>query len=282
MNALCLFPPPVRRGEALRLSYRMDESQVLHLRVAVAGRPGHGEYELTRENPLSNVVNPQPKRERLLELEEELRTGAVQGKKALEATEEAARLYAELGQREKALSVYRHLLRARGRADASILVRMGLLAGELGDAQREERYFRECAEADPVWGGALFDLALSKRRRGLWAEALAAVTLAIDREPDPPYLVLRALVNEALGDAAGRAADLGRALGAFGPAAALDDFELGWCVTACRMAGDAATLRAAEAEEKRRRQAKPREPGSPDSCGLLPDLAPALAASMAN
>ena len=282
MNALCLFPPPVRRGEALRLSYRMDENQVLHLRVAVAGRPGHGAYELTRENPLSNVVNPQPKRERLLEIEQSLRTGAVQGKKAVEATEEAARLYAELGQREKALSVYRHLLRARGRADASILVRMGLLAGELGDTEREEKYFRECAEADPIWGGALFNLALSKRRRGLWAEALAAVTLAIDREPDPPYLVFRALVNEALGDATSRGADLGRALGAFGPAAALDDFELGWCVTAARMAGSAAALQAAEAEQTSRRQAKPRESGTPDSFGLLPDLAPALATSLAN
>lgn len=274
MNALCLFPPPVRRGEPLKLGYRVDENQVLHLRVAVAGRPEHGEYQLTRENPLSNVVNPQPKRERILEIEEDLRTGAVTGKKAVEATEEAARLYADLGQREKALSVYRHLLRARGRADANILVRMGLLAGELGDSQREEKYFRECAEADPTWGGALFNLALSRRRRGLWSEALTAATQAIQREPDAPYLTLRALVNEALGDTAARDADLVRAIGAFGPVPALDDFELGWCLTACRMAGDAAKAHSAEAEQKKRRQAVP---GTPEPGGLLPDLAPSLA-----
>jgi tetratricopeptide (TPR) repeat protein len=279
MDALCFFPPPVRRGEPLRLSYRMDENQVLHLRVAVAARPEHGEYELTRENPLSNVVNPQPKRERLLQIEERLRTGAVTGRKAIEATEEAARLYADLGQREKALSVYRRLLRVRGRPDASILVRMGLLAGELGDAEREEKYFRECAEADPIWGGALFNLALAQRRRGLWAEALASVTDAIRREPDPPYFVFRAMVHETLGEGALRNADLSRALGAFGPVSALDGFELAWCITACRMAGDAARLCAAEAEQKERRTAKP--DGIPLE-GLLPDLAPALSASMAN
>ena len=274
MNALCLFPPPVRRGEPLKLKYRMDENQVLHLRVAVAARPEHGEYELSRENPLANVVNPQPKRERLLEIEESLRTGAVTGRKAVEATEEAASLYADLGQREKALSVYRRLLRARGRPDVSLLVRMGLLAGELGDAGREEKYYREAAAADPSWGGALFNLALSERRRGLWAEALATATLAVQREPEPPYLVLRALVNEALDDTPARDADLARALGAFGPASALDDFSLGWLVTACRMSGDAPRLRAAEAEQKERARARP---GLLPDGGLLPDLAPALA-----
>lgn len=277
MDALCPFPPPVRRGEPLKLRYRVDENQVLHLRVAVASRPEHGEYELTRENPLSNVVNPQPKRERLLEIEEGLRTGTVTGKKAVEATEEAARLYADLGQREKALAVFRRLLRARGRPDSAILVRMGLLAGELGDFEKEARYFRECAAADPSWGGGLFNLALSERRRGLWSEALASVNLAIQREAEPAYLVLRALVNEALGDAAARDADLARALGAFGPVSAQDDFSLGWLVTACRMSGDAARLRAAEAEQRERHRAKP---GQGSSEGLLPDLAPALA--MAN
>jgi molecular chaperone DnaK (HSP70) len=277
MDALCPFPPPVRRGEPLKLRYRVDENQVLHLRVAVASRPGHGEYELTRENPLSNVVNPQPKRERLLEIEEGLRTGTVTGKKAVEATEEAARLYADLGQREKALAVFRRLLRARGQPDAAILVRMGLLAGELGDHEKEAKYFRECAAADPAWGGALFNLALSERRRGLWPEALASVSLAIQREAEPAYLVLRALVNEAVGDAAARDADLARALGAFGPVSAQDDFSLGWLVTACRMSGDAARLHAAEAEQRERHRTKP---GQGSFEGLLPDLAPALA--MAN
>lgn len=277
MDALCRFPPPVRRGEPLKLRYRVDENQVLHLRVAVAARPEHGEHELTRENPLSNVVNPQPKRERLLEIEEGLRTGTVTGKKALETTEEAARLYADLGLREKALAVFRRLLRARGRPDAAILVRMGLLAGELGDFEKEARYFRECAAADPSWGGALFNLALSERRRGLWPSALASVSLAIRREAEPAYLVLRALVNEALGDLAARDADLARALGAFGPVSSQDDFSLGWLVTACRMAGDAPRLRAAEAELRDRHRFRPgRDPAE----GLLPDLAPALA--MAN
>jgi len=275
MNALCLFPPPVRRGERLRLRYRVDANQVLHLRVALAARPGHGEYELTRENPLSNVVNPQPQRERLLEIEESLRTGAVTGAKALETAEEAARLYTELGQREKALAAYRSLLRARGGPDSRLLMRMGILAGELGDHAREERYYRECAAADPAWGGALFNLALAQRRRGLWNEARATVTEAIERDPEPPTLVLRALVHEAMGNRPAREADLARALATFGPASALDDFELGWLLTGARMADDAARVRAAE--EARRSRQKPASGGAPLPGGLLPDLAPALA-----
>lgn len=274
MNALCLFPPPVRHGELLKLRYRIDSNQVLHLLVSLAARPGHGEYELTRENPLSNVVNPQPKRERLLEIEESLKSGAVSGKKAVEATEEAARLYADLGQREKALAVYARLLRARGEASPGLLVKMGLLAGELGDHEREEKLFRACAAADTTWGGALFNLALSQRRRGLWLDALASVNEAVKREPDPPYLVLRALVHEALGNAPARESDLSRALATFGPVSALDDFELSWLLTASRMAGDATRQAAAESEQRKRRQAKPEAP-LPD--GLLPDLAPALA-----
>lgn len=275
MNALCLFPPPVRRGERLRLRYRVDANQVLHLRVSLAGRPGHGEYDLTRENPLSNVVNPQPQRERLLEIEESLRTGAVTGRKAFEATEEAARLYTELGQREKALAACRSLLRARGYPDARLLVRMGILAGDLGDHAREERYYRECAAAEPTWGAPLFNLALSKRRRGLWNEAHATVTDAIGRDPDPPAFVLRALVYEAMGNHPAREADLARALATFGPASALDDFELGWLLTGARMAGDTSRLRAAE-EAQRSRQ-KPAPGGAPFPGGVLPDLAPALA-----
>lgn len=274
MNALCLFPPPVRLGERLKLRYRVDANQVLHLLVSLAARPGHGEYELTRENPLSNVVNPQPKRERLLEIEESLRSGAVTGRKAVEATEEAARLYADLGQREKALAVYVRLLRARGEASPGLLVKMGLLAGELGDTEREEKFFRACAAADTAWGGALFNLALSQRRRGLWLDAFRSVNEAFQREPEPPYLVLRALVHESMGNSPAREADLSRALATFGPASALDDFDLGWLVTACRMAGDATRQAAAEDEQRKRRQARPE---TPLPGGLLPDLAPALA-----
>jgi len=270
MNALCLFPPPVRQGEPLRLRYRVDANQLLHLRVDLPARPGAGGHELRLENPLTNVVNSQPKRERLLEIEESLRTGALSASKAAAATEEAARLYADLGQREKALSVYRALLRAKGRPDADLLFRMGLLAGELGDDGREERFYLESAEADPTGSEPLFNLALARRRRGLLAEALSTATEAIRREPDAAYLVLRALVHDSLGDVPARDADLARAFASFAPLPTQGDFALAWYLAACRLAGDAPRLAAAEAEEKRRRAAKP---GLPFVDGLLPVLA---------
>ncbi len=270
LNALCLFPPPVRQGEPLRLRYRVDANQLLHLRVDLPARPGAGGHELRLENPLTNVVNSQPKRERLLEIEESLRTGLLSGSKAAAATEEAARLYADLGQREKALSVYRALLRAKGRPDADLLFRMGLLAGELGDDGREERFYLESAEADPTGSEALFNLALARRRRGLLAEALSTVTEAIRRDPDAAYLVLRALVHDGLGDVPDRDADLARAFATFAPLPTQGDFALAWYLAACRLAGDAPRLAAAEAEEKRRRTTKP---GLPFVDGLLPVLA---------
>jgi molecular chaperone DnaK (HSP70) len=270
MNALCLLAPPVRLGEPLGLRYRVDANQVLQLRLDLTGGREDREFELTRENPITNIVNDQPKRERLLEIEESLRTGAVKGKDAVAATEKAAGLYAELGQREKALSVYRVLLRARGGPDSSLLLRMGLLAGELGDDAREERYYLESAGADPTRGGALFNLALALRRRGHPKEAVAPATEAIRREPDAAYLVLRALLHDALGDAPARDADLARAFASFGPLPTQDAFALSWYATASRLAGDAPRLAAAEAEEKRRRTAKP---GEPFVDGLLPVLA---------
>lgn len=266
------LPAPLIQGQRLAVSYRMDENQDLHFKVALDGDLARGEWTFRQENPLSNVVNPQPKRQRVLEIEETLRTTKLPEAKTEELTEEAANLYGALGQREKALTIWRRLLAKRGSADPGILNRMGILAGELGDAAKEEKYYREASAADRRWGTPLFNLALS-RKGGRWAEALDLVNQALERNPSAPYRVLRAEVREALKDRAGRDGDLREALAAFAPISAQTDWELFWYLRACRMAGEDVLRKAVEAEQLRRGQkgakAIPAE-------GLLPDVAPAL------
>jgi hypothetical protein len=268
------IPGPLVQGQRLRFSYRMDENKDLNCRVALDGDPDRGETAFRQENPLSNVVNPQPRRQRALEIEETLRTGKVPEAQAAAMTREAAQLYGELGQREKALAIWRSLLARRG-ADPGILNRMGILAGELGDTTKEEKYYREAAAADLRWGIPLFNLALAKERSNP-AEALALLNKAIERASSPPYYVLRARVREALKDLPGKERDLKEAIASFGPAAELPDWELSWYIAACRMARENILKLAAEAEKSRRGE-KTEQTSEPSPGSLLPDVAPALA-----
>ena len=163
MTKTAEIPGPLVQGQRLRFSYRMDENQDLNCRVAVDGDPDHGEWAFRQENPLCNVVNPQVKRQRILEIEETLKTEKVEEGQAEKLAEEAAKLYGALGQREKALAVWKRLLAKRS-GDPGILNRMGILAGEMGDLERQEKFYREAAAANRGWGIPLFNLALAKQR----------------------------------------------------------------------------------------------------------------------
>ena len=270
------IPGPLVQGQRLRFSYRMDENQDLNCRVALDGDPDRGEWPFRQENPLSNVVNPQVKRQRLLEIEETLRTENPQPEKAEKLTEEAATLYGKLGLREKALSIWKHLL-ARRSGDPVILNKMGILAGEMGDLERQEKFYREAAAADRTWGIPLFNLALAKQRIRP-AEALAAIDEAIKRERSAPFRVLRSELRATLKDPAGAERDVLEAIVAFGVVGKQSDWELSWYLRACKLAGDEALRLVAEAEQRSRRDAgkKPDAPIPPPD-GLLPDVAPALA-----
>jgi hypothetical protein len=70
------LPAPIARGEALLLEVQLDENQVLDVQLALAADPEGRRFDLRIENPLTNVVNPQPARVKLDE-RERLRTNAV-------------------------------------------------------------------------------------------------------------------------------------------------------------------------------------------------------------
>ena len=264
----CSVPPPVAAGEPLFLEYRFDENQTLDLTVGLVNSP-RVRFSFTLENPLTNVVNPQATRVKLDEIEEAIRTKAVPAEDVPAKLVEAAELMSELGHRERAFAQLKKVLKGLNRPDANIINKMALLAGEMGDAEREERLYREAADAAPGWGGSWFNLALSQKRRDKLTDALESVGKALQREQLPPYLVLRAMIEGSLGRSAERDASLSKALAGFAPVSQLGDWQLGWLMTAAGLAGDATRERAAKDEQQRRQQA-----------GLAPDVASGVLPAM--
>jgi hypothetical protein len=96
---------------------------------------------------------------------------------------------------------------------------------------------------------------------------MGTIDEAIARDRDPPYLVLKASLADALKQPNPRDTLLRKAFDAFDPLRTLDDWSLGWYLTGAQLTGDSERQHSAEAEQKRRRgTGKP----SPDPEGVLP------------
>jgi len=65
---------PVNKGEPLTMEYRYTEDQILELKMYLTNGDPSKLLPVKIENPLTNVVNPQSKRMKIDEMEEELRT----------------------------------------------------------------------------------------------------------------------------------------------------------------------------------------------------------------
>lgn len=262
-------PAPVTAGEGLFVEYRFDENQVLEVALGLASDPEGHRYACTIENPLTHVVNPSATRLKLEELEEAIRTGAIPSAEVLDALVEAAALMSELGQRERAFAQLARVLRRKGRPDAAILNRMAILAGEMGDAERQERLYLEAFEAAPGWTPPLFNLALAQYRRRAFAAAHETLARALRTDRPIPHLVLAAQIAAALGREKERDAHLREALDALPPLVLLGDWELGWLAAGAAMAGNESLARRCSAELKARQETSGR-PAPRD--GVLPAL----------
>ncbi|MCS7063337.1 MAG: Hsp70 family protein [Methylacidiphilales bacterium] len=265
---------PVNRGTPLRLGVRMDANQCLHLELTLRDQPETEPFACTVEHPLTLVVNPHATRQRIEEVEENLRTGKVAEEEIVDTLRKLSDDYAELGQLDKAIDYLVQALRRKGRPDASLLNSLGIRYGEKKDWERQEKTYREAFQAKPDWAGSLFNLALSQWKRGLLEAAEATIREALAVEEDPPYFVLLAQILEKRGNRQEANQALAEALKRYGPVRALSDWELGWLQTAAQMQSDAALLEEATAEQRRRKRAgKGRDV---ESGGLLPEIAPAL------
>ena len=146
---------------------------------------------------------------------------------------------------------------------------MAILCGEMGDRDRQEKFYREAIAVAPNWGGPWFNLALLLRERRRLDEAARAADEAIRIEESAPFYVLRALIAESQSDAETRTVMLAEAGSRFNPVKSLTDWELGWYVTMTRMLDDEERAETAEEERRRRAQAKN---VAPEVLGDLPDI----------
>ncbi len=243
-------PPPVNRGDKITLEYRFDENQVLSLRMYLAERDDQV-FVQHLEHPLSNVVNQQAEKIEIEELEEKLRTCQIDRERIPDVMVKLANKYSDIGQHEKALAYVGKVMRVKNVPDAELLNKMAIICGEMGDQQREEKFYREAAKV-ATWSGPWFNLALLQERRKQTAEAYDSVNRAIQMEHDPPYLVLEARLAGKLGkvDSRRRAGEL---LETFDPVPTLSDWQLGWLITAAKMAGDT-TIEIEGLDEQRKRK----------------------------
>jgi molecular chaperone DnaK (HSP70) len=259
------FPPGARGDERLDLRFRLDENQVLDLKYRFAG----SWIEHTIENPLVNVVNPQDTRQRIEDEEERLQSGQVPAAERADTVVRVANLYADLGQREKALYLMTQALAEKGGKDPHLLNQMGILCREIRDSERGEKFCRQAAKVSGL-GMPLFNLSLIQEDQGKYREALASVEEAISRDREAPYLVQRAMLADQISDYAKREESLKEAFRLFGPPARLSAWELGWFAAAARLAGDDERLRLAREEQRRRGAAGP----SKEIGALLPEYRP--------
>jgi tetratricopeptide (TPR) repeat protein len=169
--------------------------------------------------------------------------------------------HAELGHHEQAIAQLKTVLKLLPAPDAWVLNQIADLYEELGDTEREIKFYQEAARHTRR-GFACFNLALVFRRLQRWDEAIVAADEAIARDgKSGAYLAMRALLAEAVQDTAGKELHYRQAFEAFGPLNVLDDFALGWYAFACERNGRSKELGLAQ-EERRKRQHASNSPGN--------------------
>ena len=236
MSELWSISPVVNKDDPLSLKYRMDANHNLQVRLSLQDDPTR-EFAHDIENPLTNIVNPNKTREKVLELEERMRTGTLDAEEQFSCVREIADLEYDLGNNEKALALLARLNRSKPRS--GILHQMGLISGRMQDFNREQKFYRAAADLNPRDGSSLFNLALSYRRNGDHANALECVKEAASRDSDPAYLVLKAMVvKESGSDKRQYESTLNQALITFDSLSTMDEFQLHWYKRAATMIND--------------------------------------------
>lgn len=268
------IPAIVNRGEPLRLKFHYDENQALHLELTLRDQPDTRPFACMIENPLTNVVNPHAIRQRIDEVEENLRVGKVTGDDVPQVLVELANDYSELAQTDKSIFYLQQALRRKGRPDSYILNMLGIRYGDKADWERQEKMYREAFAAAPHDPSPMFNLALSQLRRGLASEADTTIQAVLKLHRCGPYLVLAAQIYQKLNRAQPAQSALEESFKLFGPVSAMSDWELGWFRTAAQMVQDKARIDEAAAEQNRRKQRRPTGEGEGE--GMLPEIAPAL------
>jgi hypothetical protein len=248
------IPEYVMAGEEIVMDYRITEGKELQCHAYLKDDPDIV-FEQSVENPLVNVVNPGNTRLLIEEKEEELRKVSGGSEKNLDDYLQLARWYDQLNQKERALNWLKTALNKLGRADMVILNQQATLYGELGDYEREAKFYHAANDATDNWGGPLFNLALSYYNRGIYQPGLDTVKKAIIKGGEQgPYLTLKAMCLEKVNKGEDCTDAYKDALRAFGILTSLSDWEIGWYMKAAQKAKDGKAVKKAEKEKENRRK----------------------------
>ena len=268
-NEVWKLPESAAPGAEITMEYRLTAGKQFRCRAYLTEHPDDV-FDLATENPLINVRNPHSVRLKIEEAEEFLRQKGGGSSEDRDTLVQIARWYAELNQREKALDFLRTALMKIQRADADIQNLQGIYYEELGDHERAEKSYREADQATATWGGPLFNLALSLRKRGKHQEALETIEHALEKVGQSgAYLTLKAMCLESLKIEGDSKETLSEAIDAFDPPESLDDWELGWYTTAANIMKDDRHIGRAKKENERRRH---QTGSSPDDDILRPGM----------
>jgi tetratricopeptide (TPR) repeat protein len=245
-----------RAGDAVEVAYRLGANAEFEVRAFLPKKPDDI-FAITVENPLCNILNPGATRLKIEETEELLRKKGGPTAQDKEELVHLADWYAELRHLEKAQEFLSTALRLNGRPECDILNKQGIYFGMMGDGERQERAYRQAAEADPRFGGPLFNLALVLWRKKEFARGLEVIDEALRREPrSAPLHTVRGQLLKGAGRTDEAARVFKEAHDLYGSPVGLDEWELHWCGENAEAIGDPSLLEALEAERKRRKEAQ--------------------------
>jgi molecular chaperone DnaK (HSP70) len=226
---------PIEAGEPLALHWEMDSNQCLSLRIerqrAEAMEPP---FEQRFDAPITHVDQQHTARCRMLEAEEAVRAGNIPPEALTETFAQMARDADSIGQTERALHFISCAIQ-HGKPTYYLLNLRAMFLESLGDYKRAEQVYRQASE----WSTARFNLALFLHRRGRNQEALEQIDRVLAETDTAAYMVLKADIIAALGNAEGSRLYYQDAVSRIDNPREQSRWALGWLARGARVLGKA-------------------------------------------
>lgn len=258
--------PPAKKDDPIHLRLRFDENQVLSGSVVISSSGEEQTFPFQVDNPLSVSINPNAKRERILQLEQQMSNASPA--KQLKIVEAMARLRAELGEYDRAAYYYQNLAQnaPTPKEKAAHYERLADIIDKTGDDAATADYYRKAIELGSPQ--ARFNFALWLMGESRFDEGLEIIEAAIaSGESRVRHLLHSSLLSKTLRETEAKAAYTS-GLETMVPIGALTDWELGWLQSSARGFSDKATVNACAEERKKRSSSSE----ATISRALLPDF----------
>ena len=144
---------------------------------------------------------------------------------------------------------------------------MGLYYADLGNDEKAQKMYLEATRCCEGWSGPWFNLSLLFKRKNNLQQALAAIDNAIKVQEIGPNYTQKAMLEEKLGLDDKKLESLEDAFECFDDINSQSDWELGWYITANKMAGNDEIVKLAEEKRVERNRGNP----LPVIGGVLPN-----------